>query len=75
MTDFQPTVEMNGPNASSGKNHLGTVRIELADRRVHVLFYDDGRLRLRVNEMPMNIYECYLRGGQNDFTIVGLRPE
>jgi len=75
MAQFTPNIEVQGPKATSKKDHLGTVRIDVGARRIHVLFYDDGHVRFRINESPMLIYESYLRGGQKDFTIIGLRPD
>lgn len=75
MAQFTPDIEVQGPKATSKRDHLGTVRIDVGERRVHILFYDDGHVRFRINESPMLIYESYLRGGQNHFTIIGLRPD
>lgn len=74
MASFNPKVEVLDPNSSSGRDHLGTVKIDIGDRRVHVLFYDDGQVRFRINHTPMVINESYLRGGKNDFTIISLKP-
>ncbi|MEX0753997.1 MAG: hypothetical protein WD556_02625 [Actinomycetota bacterium] len=69
-----------GPNANSKAGHMGTVRadVEMPDgslRRVHVLFYDDGRIRFRVNETPTVIEEAWLSGNRPEtFSIIGLAP-
>jgi hypothetical protein len=74
MAQFEPLVEVIQPRAGSKPEHLGTVRIDVGDRRVHVLLYDNGRIRFRINHTPTVIDECYLQGGQNHFTILGIRP-
>jgi hypothetical protein len=74
MAEFSPDVSVLQPNAQSRADHLGTVRIDVGDRRIHLLFYEEGGMRLRINHTPMVINECYLQGGKNDFTIVGLKP-
>jgi hypothetical protein len=68
------------PSSSSKAGHMGTVRadVEMPDgslRRVHVLFYQDGRIRFRVNETPTVIEEAWLSGERpGTFTIVGIAP-
>jgi hypothetical protein len=74
MAEFEAVVEVIQPRTSSKPDHLGTVRIDVGKRRVHVLFYEDGRMRFRINHTPMVINESYLQGGQNQFTILGVRP-
>lgn len=79
MSDkFEPSVRVLAPNASSKPGHLGTVRVDLERngeplRRVHVLFYEDGGFRIRVNQTPMVLDEAWLSGSK-DHAIIGLRP-
>jgi hypothetical protein len=74
MARFQPVVTILQPRSDSRVDHLGTVRVDVGERRIHLLFYDEGGMRVRINHTPMVINECYLQGGKNDFTVVGLRP-
>ena len=50
------------------------MRVDLGDHRISVLFYDDGRLKLKIYETTMVITEAYLRGEKNPFTAVSLKP-
>lgn len=73
------SVETLEPNAGSKTGHIGTVKIDLDTgddgfRRVHVLFYEDGALRFRINETPMAVEEAFLTGGPGKHTIVRVAP-
>jgi hypothetical protein len=68
------------PSNSSKAGHMGTVRadVEMPDgtlRRVHVLFYNDRRIRFRVNETPSVIEEAWLSGDRpGSPTVIGIAP-
>lgn len=72
------SVETLEPNAGSKTGHFGTVRIDVDTgdglRRVHVLFYEDGALRIRINEAPMAVEEAFLTGTPDKHTIVRVAP-
>lgn len=43
-------------------------------RKVRVLAYDDGSVRLRLDGTPYVMEECFLSGGRGDHAIVKLTP-
>jgi hypothetical protein len=71
-------VDILEPNAGSRTGHIGTVRIDVDQgdglRRAHLLFYEDGALRLRINEAPMAVEEAFLTGNPDKNTIVRIAP-
>ena len=58
-------------------DRLDTHRIDLTDgRKVHVLEYDDGSVRIRISDPPYLLKECYLQAsGDKDHAIIKLVPD
>ena len=52
--EFEADVAVLQPS-SPREDALGTVRVDVGDRRIHILFYEGGRLKLRINRpAPMS---------------------
>lgn len=45
------------------------------DRRVQVLFYEDGSIRFRIYERPLVLEEAYLTGNPQGHAILKVAPK
>ncbi len=58
----------------SAPKRVQTTRVDGPDRTVHVLFYDDGSVRIRLSHAPYFLEEAFIGGNPAQNAVLKLTP-